>query len=63
VVTGAFHSTFRPRRLAMHRQRAGMSQNAVALALGVAHTTVCQWEAGTRGVPIGRAADLAELYD
>jgi transcriptional regulator with XRE-family HTH domain len=59
----AYHSMFRPRRLSMHRQRAGLTVNQAAARLGVAHTSVCQWESGARGVPIGRAAALAALYD
>ena len=38
------------------REHAGLSQNDVALALGVSQTTVSQWEMGTRHPRPRRAA-------
>lgn len=36
------------RGLAVWRERAGLSQSAVARAVGVDHSTVSRWESGSR---------------
>lgn len=56
-----------PRRIQFLRKRAGLSQTQLAERLGVARSTVCRYEAGTRRPPveaIARALDMtpAEFY-
>lgn len=43
------------------REAIGMSQSALADWLGVAQSTVSNWEKGRRGIPDGVDADLEEL--
>jgi len=43
---------FDPGRLREHRQRAGLSQERVAVLLGVPRTQVVAWETGRRGLSL-----------
>jgi DNA-binding transcriptional regulator YiaG len=52
-----------PSQLRARRERAGLSQSAVARLLGATPSSVCRWEAGTRR-PGGRLlADYIALLD
>ena len=41
------------------REARGLTQTALARALGVEHNTVYRWEVGLRSPPAGRVLDLA----
>ncbi len=41
------------------REARGLTQTALARALGVEHNTVYRWEVGLRSPPAGRILDLA----
>lgn len=40
-----------------------MSQNEVAVKLGVTATTICRYESGKRKLPFEIAKKLAEIFD
>ena len=52
-----------PDMLAYWRNRAGLTQRAVAAALGVTATAFGQWERGTHSIPPRHHAALADLFD
>ncbi|HIR91232.1 MAG TPA: helix-turn-helix transcriptional regulator [Candidatus Limicola stercorigallinarum] len=49
-------------KLAALRRGAGMSQQEVATAIGVARQTVSNWELGQGSPALDKAAELARLY-
>ena len=49
-------------KLAALRRGAGMSQQEVAAAIGVARQTVSNWELGQGSPALDKAAELARLY-
>lgn len=49
-------------RLVLARKQAGMTQEDVALRMGVSPITVSRWETGTRQISLELFFDLAQLY-
>ena len=56
---GGMDTTVTGEELRRWREAHGLSQTALARALGVEHNTVYRWEAGMRSPPAGRILDLA----
>ncbi|MGH9462361.1 MAG: helix-turn-helix domain-containing protein [Vicinamibacteria bacterium] len=52
-----------PSRRRLIRERAGVSQSAIAHALGTAPAAVCRWEAGTRNPGAPLLESYLELLD
>ena len=49
--------------LAKHRQAKGLTQDAVATAIGIANSTYCQYENGLRTVPKQSANAIAIILE
>lgn len=45
------------------RIRKNMSQNDVAIKIGVSVPTICRYETGKRKLPLKSAKKLAEIFD